>query len=576
MFLVYYKKVLFYVLVLTAPSFIIYFVYFYGATCPISDQWELVPLLRKMHDGELAFTDIWIQHREHRMLFPKLIMLALAWLTDWNIMYELYTNIVLAGLILLFLYFLLWQSVSNSISSWLMVMLSFIFFSPVQWENWLWGWPIQIFLSVLATVVAVWSVSRWPGQLRGVLVAIGCAVISSYSYTSGLLTWIVVIMLMAQRGRKWKHILLWITAFIAATTYYYYGYTKIAHHSSLLYSLNHPYDYTRYILAYLGSPLSFGTSAINRKDISTAIGLLLVIIACALTIHIRRSSKEEYIKLLPWQALGSYAVLNAAATGVGRLRFGVFQALSSRYTIFSILFIISVIIILVVWVKQNTRIHNHLPKKSVIFVSCISTLFFVSYILSFSRSIRESTVLSNNIQRDVLSLEYIETAPDKSLGIFYPDVAIVRSYTKILLDLGLTFNAIQWDKLRKVEGGQFSIDGINGLDVHKQVQPILIDISKNSTLILDGWAVDKKAGGIADSVYITLDDKPIAHAYYGVKRSDVARHFKVNRYKYSGWETSINLNEIAMGEHKISLRIVSKDKKSYSEPESGVLIKVKK
>lgn len=576
MFLAYYKKVLFYVLVLTAPSLIIYFVYFYGATCPISDQWELVPLLKKMHDGELTFTDIWIQHREHRMLFPKLIMLTLAWLTDWNIMYELYTNMVLAGLILLFLYFLLWQSISNNISSWLMVVLSFIFFSPVQWENWLWGWPIQIFLSVLATVVAVWSVSRWPGQLRGVLVAIGCAVIASYSYKSGLLTWIVVIMLMVQRERKWKHILLWITAFIATTTCYYYGYAKIAHHSSLLYSLNHPYDYTRYILAYLGSPLSFGTSAINRKDISTVIGLLLVIMACILTIHIKRSSKEEYIKLLPWQALGSYAILNAAATGVGRLGFGVFQALSSRYTIFSILFIISVIIILVGWVKQYIRIHNHLPRKYVIIISCISILFFISYILSFSRSIKEFTVLSNNIQRDVLSLEYIDTAPDKSLKIFYPDVAIVRSYTKILLDLGLMFKTIQWDKLRKIEGGQFSIDGISGLNVQEQVQPFLIDISKNSVLTVNGWAVDEKSGDAADSVYITLDDKPIAHAYYGVKRSGIARNFKIDRYKYSGWEASINLDKIAMGEHKISLRIVSKNKKDYFEPENGMLIRIHK
>lgn len=140
--------------------------------------------------------------------------------------------------------------------------------------------------------------------------------------------------------------------------------------------------------------------------------------------------------------------------------------------------------------------------------------------------------------------------------------------------MGLTFKTIQWNKLQKIESAQFSIDVINGLNVHKQVQPIPVVLTEDTILTIAGWAVDEKAKDVADSVYLTLDSIPIARAYYGVKRSDIAKHFKIDRYKYSGWEASIDLDVITMDEYKISLRIVSKDKKNYFEPESGILIKV--
>jgi hypothetical protein len=55
-----------------------------------------VPLLDKMYRGELAFPDLWAQHNEHRLLFPKIIMLVLARSTGWDIRYELALNLLLA------------------------------------------------------------------------------------------------------------------------------------------------------------------------------------------------------------------------------------------------------------------------------------------------------------------------------------------------------------------------------------------------------------------------------------------------------------------------------------------------
>jgi hypothetical protein len=55
---------------------------------PMQDQWKLSPLIQGYIDGTLSFSDYWVQHNVHRILFPKLLMFPLAKLTSWNHGYE--------------------------------------------------------------------------------------------------------------------------------------------------------------------------------------------------------------------------------------------------------------------------------------------------------------------------------------------------------------------------------------------------------------------------------------------------------------------------------------------------------
>jgi hypothetical protein len=49
------------------------------------------------------FSDYWVQHNVHRILFPKLLMFPLAKLTSWNHGYErIDITTLTAGLIILF------------------------------------------------------------------------------------------------------------------------------------------------------------------------------------------------------------------------------------------------------------------------------------------------------------------------------------------------------------------------------------------------------------------------------------------------------------------------------------------
>ena len=66
-----------------------------GIDFPYMDQWEVVSLMEKLFTHTLNFQDFTAQHNEHRILFPKLIMVLGASLTHWNITLELYINILL-------------------------------------------------------------------------------------------------------------------------------------------------------------------------------------------------------------------------------------------------------------------------------------------------------------------------------------------------------------------------------------------------------------------------------------------------------------------------------------------------
>jgi len=270
--------------------------------------------------------------------------------------------------------------------------------------------------------------------LKGLILAMIFAIIASYSFGSGLLTWVVLIVLSIQKQRPWKETITLASAFVAIIWLYFYGYIKPAHHPSLFYPILHPYYFIRYILAYIGSPLGYG----NGKNLSIIIGFSLVTLVCAAIIHLKRHSKEELDKLSPWLALALYAFLSACMIGIGRTGFGVRQAISSRYTTISSLFIISAFVIVTLWIKSYSRIRGASSKK----IAHLSKFFFVSliiaYAVSYLHGINQMAQRSKKLQKAASYLEDIKRAPDECLEILYPNATVVRQRIRILRELRLS------------------------------------------------------------------------------------------------------------------------------------------
>jgi hypothetical protein len=561
------RRGLYFIAALIPAFYIVYLISCYGVDIPYWDQWELVPLLGKMHAGKLSLADLWVQHNEHRVLFPKMIMLLLAFLTDWDIICELYVNVALGCLIFLFTIMLLRLSGLSRPSGepyWLPIVFSLLIFSPVQFENWLWGWQIQMFLNVLAGVAAVWSLARWPGQWKGIILSTPCAIVSSYSFNNGLLIWLAASVMFAQKGWKGKYIAVWFTAFLMTAAFYYYGYEKPSHHPSLQVFIHHPYDFIRYVLAYIGAPLgclSFGL----KTDIAICIALVATIMLVSSAIFVYRSSKEDFSKLLPWMALAAYAFLSALATGVGRVGLGAEQALAPRYTTFSTLFIISSIAVFVSGIGLYKRTCGQLPEKGVIALSSLSTLLILSFVLSFSYGRNEMIHWRNPLRSAAPCLKNADTASEECLRKFYPNPEIVRERVKILSSQKLSLFRNMFDKIIKgtpngmSESRSTICDGF--IDVVNGISPAPASLTISNTLSVVGWmAISAKDGVVPDAVFVTLSDENGIKIYIKARRTprpDVNKAYKQPRMPDPGYTVFIDVSTLS-GKYTLGLSRIYK------------------
>jgi hypothetical protein len=314
---------------------------------PYWDAWELVPQLDRMYQGALTFQDFWRQHNEHRPMFPTAVLLALARLTGWDTRWEIAVNLTLGvGIFSVYGAYLrtAWREYGGA-PLWLVPLFSALLFSTVQWENWIWGWQITVFLCACCSALAAYLVSRGPrpGTLWG---PIACGVVASYSFGSGLVLWPALapgIWIAGGRKRALR-LATWIAA--AAVTYatYFYDFQRPEQPSMLsnFTSLDAVRAYAFYVCTQLGT--SIAGDDIRRSALA---GLVALIVFAALVIRLRRL-RADPVYLFPL-LVGLQSIGTAVVSGLGRTWMGPGQAQSSRYTTLTLPLWCAIAIFAVLW-----------------------------------------------------------------------------------------------------------------------------------------------------------------------------------------------------------------------------------
>jgi hypothetical protein len=325
----------------------------YALDAPLIDQWSFVSQLESESTGTLTFDSLRSQHGEHRPFFPRLIMLGLAGATGWNVRYEIAMSILIATALFFALASLFRREISSPgerppVGWW--GLLSLLVFSLTQWENWLWGWQLQVFLNVLSVVVGIVLLTRRTLEWSHFVGAAIAGVVATYSFGNGLLFWPVGLGILAIAARTGppKRLLLgaWVVLSTLVIASYMAGFHRGGSSTSFETVVTRPVGHLRYALTFLGSPLaSFSGSAFPPRDTGIAAlvgGIGLLLFALAARRAIRRRPKE-IDRLIPFFALAGYALSSGLIAAVSRLRFGIPQALASRYTTISSLFWIGLI-----------------------------------------------------------------------------------------------------------------------------------------------------------------------------------------------------------------------------------------
>ena len=214
-----------------------------------ADQWYDVDLIRHSFNGTLHFRMLWAQHGENRIFFQNLITLALAHVTHFNVLVEVYTGaaLLLGATVLV----ILTHHRRSPSTPWIAYCpVAIVLLSVAQYGGTLFGFVIGWYLILAALSIALFFLDRPTLTWIALSAAVAAGVLASFSSLQGLFVWPVGLVLLLLRARGKQLIAGWAVAGLVTTTVYFYNWD--AHQGSLSYALHHPFDVVRFFFFTVG------------------------------------------------------------------------------------------------------------------------------------------------------------------------------------------------------------------------------------------------------------------------------------------------------------------------------------
>ena len=534
----------------------------YNVNVQFWDELDLGPYIyRYITNSKLTFQDYLAQHNESRLLFPKLIFIGLASLTRWDVRYEMLVTFLFACIISFNIYRLNNLLLAGGIFKILCVtaLINLLIFSPVQYENWLWGIQMIVFIPILCiTFSFVFAYSRINVTVK--LIACIClSTVSTFSYANGMLCWVIVSPVLAFKNwqellkKKWL-INTWIGGFLLNIGIYFWNYRKPSYHPPFSYALLHPLATLEYFFSFLGAPFCVG-----KQDMAKFIGALLVIIFTAICAYLWKFRKDYILwnRMLCWIMMGMYTISSALITTFGRVGFGIEQSFSPRYTTFSMYLAIS-LIPLVIIVIDDIIAKRFLSRKKQAFlrfsILCLATYLLIMQIFSASNAIKLMAVWRTERLQGKSCLLFINAVEEKEclLKKIHPATLTQKPLITKLNTLGFIHPGLVKNRvIQNIESKEkVSVDdyGYGWLESIKK--------EKNNTYNAWGWARLPAREEPADVVVLTYEDPQkgdiaFALSYTRGERPDVVKATGKDGYLMSGWQKSFAASKLPKGEVKI-------------------------
>lgn len=401
------------------------YVALFGVNVPFYDQFDFLPMIDKLYNGTITGSDLFSQHNEHRLVFPRLAMLGLAALTGYNTVAEMYFSWALTLGIMALIYLLFKDTVGKS----QLILLEFIpvawlAFSFRQFENILWGWQIQIYMCVLAFVAAVYFLNRAKqAQELNFLIAIGCAVVSMFSFFNGLIVWPagLLFILMSDMKDKLLAAAAWTVTGIMFCLIYFIGWHSPENHPSLLFGLQNPLTFLQYLLINIGSSFGF------EKNLALVAGLVLLAFGITLTYLLFKD--KQLTKNKVWVTFMFFSLAVSLSCAVGRSGFGIDQALTSRYTTFTGIGIIGIYAIATRLFNERKSENDRLYKA---IYGLILLLLAAGLIIGYGSGFISGGKWSAHAESTIPLIQGYKTLGDDELKAVHPDVYVVRRGAGIL------------------------------------------------------------------------------------------------------------------------------------------------
>lgn len=421
----------------------------YGVDVPYWDQWDVAPFFERLARGSLTAADLFAQQNEYRQFFPNLLFVVLGRLTGWNVRVEMLACLLLACVAALNVRSLAARTSDGAAGGGLLFLLASLFvFSPLQYENWLFGVQVVYFVpGACLTAGLIAAYSERIGTRASVAACACLAAVATFSSANGVVCWLVLPLgvLAARReargaaARRWLP--LWVACLALCLGIYLYGYSTPGAHPAPSLAAARPLDALVYFLALLGGPLALGPRPLVVAVSAGACACAAYAFACAYLLR-HRSDGALVRRAGAWAALGAYTLVTAAMVTAGRLGFGVAQSLSSRYTTFTLYLLVALVYLLPLVAAHAARRGGRLAGQELLLRrlgAAVAVLLVLAHVAAFVLVVRHGAEPTRRARlRAKACLLFVEAAPNERClaeGL-YPDVSRLRERAAALDRLG--------------------------------------------------------------------------------------------------------------------------------------------
>lgn len=328
----------------------------YGVDTPWQDDWVNNALLLRAAEHRITFSSLIAQHNDSRDLMSRLWLIFFTRFGHWNQYAEMLGSLCLASFTTLLCLRLAVDTCGRRTSTIVGAFASSaLIFSWVQWEAWLWGMTMELFLPP-CFLYAAWVTAKrpWPYWLRMALCAL-LAFAGQFSYSNGLFLWLLLAPVTCFEGRKfrfsWRGGGFWIAAATASCSLYFHGFLVLSVFPGFSALWQNRANVVEFFLAFLGFALT-GPDILLRSQ--AIIGLVVVLAAIGAVVVLLSVMRWQHflLRALPWIMIGGFSIIGATAVVVYRTNGGVNDPVSSRYVVTAVHLTVATIFLLLLAGEQ--------------------------------------------------------------------------------------------------------------------------------------------------------------------------------------------------------------------------------
>jgi len=400
---------------------------------PYWDEW-FTPgvLLTACAKGTLSFSHFFLQHNESRKVFPRLLYLALAKIHGWDVRDAMAVTLFEVAAIcgLLFWLFLRTKGATAITALVAFAVTTFLCFAPVQYDNFLWGLVFELFVPGLAVIlVAAVNLSRLRFGVKTVI-NIVLALVATYSFANGMLLWILGVPLPAAQESASKRARLgWYSLFAlagaAAIASYFVGYKRPEAHPPFHFGVP---QLVHYLILWVGG--YYNSTRVSPFLVGVIVSASCIVAAARATMLLNRGAPWRHF--YPWFLISAYGLSSGVITAMGRVGFGLEQALSTRYAVFSLFIYLGLVgTTFALYCYDQDTVGAYRRPWIVIASIAVIALSAPAWRFCLHDAKQKANRTGERNARLLCALECIDvfpTNPDLKLIFPYPDVLSIRAH----------------------------------------------------------------------------------------------------------------------------------------------------